>query len=97
MLNAIGAVHLRNGFWATRGGYEYNLLGWAAAVAFAPTGGGRFSLDDLLGLAGSRSGGWWGLGVALGGALVSLPLLTTGRRPAPPLAAVGEEAPRRAA
>jgi putative oxidoreductase len=83
MLNAIGTVHLRNGFFVTSGGYEYNLVAWAAAVA--------------LGLAGSMSGLWWGVGVALGGALVSLLLLTAGRRPASPLAAVGEEAPRRAA
>src|SRR5215207_4310665 len=33
MLNAIGTVHWRNGFWNTAGGYEFNLLVLTAAVA----------------------------------------------------------------
>src|SRR4051812_6704388 len=68
MLTAIATVHFRNGFWNGGGGFEFNLLIWAAAVALAFTGGARFSLDRALGWADNLSGLWWGLGV--GGASV---------------------------
>jgi putative oxidoreductase len=45
MLNALASVHWRNGFWNTNGGYEFTLLIWAAAIALAATGPGRFSFD----------------------------------------------------
>ena len=94
MLNAIGAVHLRNGFWVGKNGYEYNLLIWASAVALAATGGGRFSLDAALGWADNLSGLWWGVGVAAGSAVVSLVTLTLGRRPSsPPVEAEAEADP----
>src|SRR5438477_12923902 len=35
MLNAIGTVHIRNGFWNSAGGIEVPLLVWASAVALA--------------------------------------------------------------
>jgi putative oxidoreductase len=60
MLNAIGTVQWRNGFWNTSRGYEYNALIWAVAVALAATGGARFSLDALIGWEGDLSGVWWG-------------------------------------
>ena len=80
MLNAIGTVHFRNGFWNGNGGYEFNLLVLASAAALGATGGGRFSLDNWFGWAGSLSGLWWGVGVLAVGGLVSLVTLTLGRR-----------------
>ncbi|HEX6788825.1 MAG TPA: DoxX family protein [Gaiellaceae bacterium] len=73
MVVAVGSVHWPNGFWATSGGFEYNLAIWSVAAAVAATGPGRFSLDNAFGIAGSLSGIWWGVGVVVaslaGGAL----------------------------
>lgn len=94
MLNAIGSVHWRNGFWNSKGGYEFNLNLWAAAVAIAAIGPGRFSLDALIGWADNISGLWWGVGVAGLSVLVSAVTLTLGRRHEEPLETVqpaGEE------
>jgi putative oxidoreductase len=81
MLNAIATVHWRNGFWNSAGGYEFNLLVLAAAVAIAASGPGRFSLDALIGWDGNISGLWWGVGVLGLSALVAAATLTVGRRP----------------
>ena len=51
MLVAGLGVHLSKGFWATKGGYEYNLVLLAGAVALAFTGPGRYSADAVLGIA----------------------------------------------
>jgi putative oxidoreductase len=84
MLNAIGTVHFPNGYFASEGGYEYNLGILAVAVGIAATGPGRFSLDRASGWDGSISGLWWGVGVLGAAALISLVTLTLGRRsPAP--------------
>jgi putative oxidoreductase len=80
MLNAIGTVHWRNGFFNSAGGYEFNLLVLAAAVAITATGAARFSLDSLIGWADNISGLWWGVGVLALSALVSAITLTLGRR-----------------
>jgi putative oxidoreductase len=99
MLNAIATVHWRNGFWNTNGGYEYNLLICAAAASLAGTGGGRFSLDALIGWNGEISGLWWGLAVLVVGAVVSAITLTVGRSTPPPVETASSEQPpvRRAA
>lgn len=47
MVVAIVKVHGQNGYWATAGGYEYNLLLIAIAVGVALTGGGAYSVDAL--------------------------------------------------
>jgi putative oxidoreductase len=73
MTVAIDRVHAPNGPWVADGGYEYNLLIIAAAVALADAGPGSWSLDERLGT------GRRGSGVALaalaaglaGGAAVS--------------------------
>ena len=73
MLVAIATVHLKNGFFAAGGGYEYNLVLVAAAVSIAFTGPGALSLDALLGY--SFAGTLWGIGavgLAAVGALVQL-------------------------
>ena len=79
MLNAIGTVHWPNGFWNTRGGYEFNLLIVAAAAAIAAIGPARFSFDNLTGWADNISGLWWGVGVMAISLLVSAVTLTLGR------------------
>ncbi|MBV9424028.1 MAG: DoxX family protein [Solirubrobacterales bacterium] len=63
MLTAINRVHIKNGPWATNGGYEYNLVMIAAALALAEVGPGELSLDHTLGT--ERSGPGWAL-AALG-------------------------------
>lgn len=47
MLGAIGYAHLAAGFFAPKG-YEYPLTLFAATVAFAIAGAGRFSLDNVI-------------------------------------------------
>jgi putative oxidoreductase len=74
MVVAVATVHWRNGLWSTDGGYEFNLVLWAVAIAVTASGPGRFSLDALLGWVDNASGVWWGVGVLVvslaGGALV---------------------------
>ena len=73
MLVAVITVHLKNGFFASSGGYEYNLMLAAAAVSLAFSGPGALSIDALLGY--SFAGTVWGVGamiVAIAGALVQL-------------------------
>ena len=72
---AINKVHLKNGFWSHKGGYEYNLTLIAAAFALAELGPGSFSLDRLFGK--RRSGFGWALAsaaVALSAAAACLQL-----------------------
>ena len=73
MLVATITVHLKAGFFAAGGGYEYNLVLAAAALSVAFSGPGAFSLDALLGY--SFSGTLWGIGaiaVAVVGAVAQL-------------------------
>ena len=49
MLTAINRVHLKNGPWAGNGGYEYNLVLIAAALALVEVGPGALSLDGRAG------------------------------------------------
>ncbi len=65
MLTAIQKVHGKNGPWAQKGGFEYNAVLAAAAVALAEVGPGPISLDALRGK--ERSGTQWALlSIALG-------------------------------
>jgi len=66
MLTAINRVHLKNGPWATNGGYEYNVVLAAAAVSLAESGPGVLSLDALRGK--EKVGAKWGLFSLLAGA-----------------------------
>ncbi len=50
MLVAIALVHLPKGFFAARGGYEFNLAIIGAVAALALTGPGAYSLDGALGI-----------------------------------------------
>lgn len=86
MAVAIASVHWSKGFWAGAGGYEYNLLIVAGAVAVAAIGPGRFSLDHAFGWDDNLSGFRWGVGVAVVGAVVAFLVLTLGRKPPEPAA-----------
>ena len=44
MLGALLFVHLKNGFWAHKGGYEYVLVLLVATLAVAMIGGGALTL-----------------------------------------------------
>jgi putative oxidoreductase len=50
MLVAIATVHLANGFWNGKRGYEFNLSLIVGAAAVAFTGPGTYSLDNALGI-----------------------------------------------
>jgi putative oxidoreductase len=80
MIVAIATVHLKNGFFNALGGYEFNLLIIATAIALAITGPGEISIDSVTGW--SLSGPEWGLG-ALGLAVFAAGSVLATRRPQP--------------
>jgi putative oxidoreductase len=83
MINAIGVVHWRNGFWNTNGGIEFPLVLLTAVTAIAATGPGRFSIDRALGWDGNISGLWWGVGVLAVALVTSAAIQVFGRRRQP--------------
>jgi putative oxidoreductase len=70
MLTAIHRVHAKNGPWSSNGGYEYNVVLIAAALALAEVGPGPLSLDAARGR--ERSGSHWMLAALAAGALGAL-------------------------
>jgi putative oxidoreductase len=80
MMNAVYLIHWPKGFFNANGGYEFNLLIAASAVALAAIGPGRFSIDHAIGWDDNISGVWWGVGVAGAATLVSFLTLAVGRR-----------------
>jgi putative oxidoreductase len=82
MITAIETVHLKNGPWAGKGGYEYNVVLIAAALALVEVGPGNLSLDAARGH--ERSGTGWMLASAAAGVAGSLGArLLRGSAPAP--------------
>ena len=77
MTAAVIAVHLRNGFFNTRNGYEYNLVLAVAAFALAGTGPGDWSLDNVLDIDAAGTG--WALGALGAGVLGGLGATLSGR------------------
>jgi putative oxidoreductase len=65
MLTAINRAHLKNGPWATNGGYEYPVVLLAAAITLAEVGPGELSLDHELGR--KLHGPGWALAALLAG------------------------------
>jgi putative oxidoreductase len=49
MFTAIRTVHLQNGIWSTKGGYEFNLTLIAALLLIVDGGPGPISVDAILG------------------------------------------------
>ena len=80
MVVAVGTAHWGKGFFAHNGGFEYNLVLAAGALAVAFTGPGAISIDQSLGI--SWSGTSWGLATLLFGLLGGAAELVT-RKPAP--------------
>jgi putative oxidoreductase len=84
MVVAVGSVHWKNGPWVTNGGYEYNLILWAVAIAIAASGPGRFSVDGAINWVEHISGVWWGVGVLLASLLSGFAVLSLReQQPAP--------------
>ena len=79
MLNAIGSVHWKNGFFSGNGGIEFPLVLLSTAVAVAATGPGRFAVDRALKWDDNISGTWWGVGVLGAALLISAVTLVAGR------------------
>jgi putative oxidoreductase len=74
------SVHLKQGFFLTKGGYEYTLVLGLAGLSVAFTGPGRFSVDAILGL--DLGGLQWGLLALAAGLVAGAIQLATRRRPA---------------
>jgi putative oxidoreductase len=75
MMVAGTAGHAANGFFITKGGYEYTFILGAVAASVAFTGPGRFSLDRAIGW--NLSGPAWGVasvafGVVAGACVLAL-------------------------
>jgi putative oxidoreductase len=60
-------VHIKQGFFAQNGGYEYTLVLGVGALSVAFTGPGSLSFDALLG--NHFSGTFWGIAALLVGVL----------------------------
>jgi putative oxidoreductase len=78
MLTAIRTVHLRNGLWNTKGGYEFNLALIAAILAIVDGGPGKLSVDGVLGL--DDTGPGWAPAALAAGALGSTIAIEAGHR-----------------
>ena len=50
MIVAVLTVHLKNGFFVTNGGYEFNLALAGMALTLLIVGAGAYSLDSVLGI-----------------------------------------------
>ena len=94
MLTAIKHAGWRNGVWNANGGYEYNLVLAAAALALAETGPGKLSIDAARGHV--RKGTLWATAALLAGiaGAAGAEVLSGGRKP---LLEVAREEVRQAA
>ncbi len=66
MLTAINRVHLKNGVWVTKGGYEYNVVLIAVVLAIVEFGPGKVSIDAAHGH--QEYGSAWALAALAAGA-----------------------------
>jgi putative oxidoreductase len=81
MITAIRKVHLGNGPWVTKGGYEYNLVLIVALLGLVESGPGTLSLDRALGI--DRDGPGWALAALGAGALASAATVEMASRRSP--------------
>jgi putative oxidoreductase len=92
MLTAIRTVHFKNGPWAANGGYEYNVVMIAAALAIAEAGPGPLSLDAARGH--ERAGSGWALAALLAGVVGALGAYASAAgQPAPAPVAAQDSSP----
>jgi putative oxidoreductase len=77
MTAAVLTVHIKNGFFATNQGYEYNLVLAAALFALAGIGAGQWSLDNALGI--DLTGTGWALAALGAGLLAGIGAVLSGR------------------
>ena len=77
MTTAIRTVHLKNGFWSTGGGYEYNLTIIAALLLIVDGGPGPLSVDGAFGI--EETGAGAALGALALGVLGSTVTLAAAR------------------
>ena len=81
MITATRKVHARNGFFNTKGGYEFNLILVGALFDLVSDGPGPVSVDAVIG---KRRWGTWAALLALGGgALASALAIDLGAASAP--------------
>jgi putative oxidoreductase len=78
MLVAAISVHVPQGFFLSRGGYEYTLVLGATGLSLAFTGAGDWSVDALLGW--PLEGATWGVIALMAGLLGAFGPLATRRR-----------------
>jgi putative oxidoreductase len=78
MITAIRTVHLKNGFWAANGGYEFNLALIAALLPRVDGGPGELSVDGALGI--HDTGAGWAVFALAAGAAGSTAVIELGRR-----------------
>jgi putative oxidoreductase len=77
MTAAVLTVHLRNGFFNSDNGYEYNLVLVTALFALSAIGAGELSFDDALGV--DLNGTAWAFGALGAGILGGLGAVLSGR------------------
>lgn len=77
MTAAVLTVHIKNGFFVTNQGFEYNLALAAALFALAGIGAGGWSLDNALGI--DMTGASWALGALGAGLLGGIGAVLSGR------------------
>ena len=82
MLTAIRRVHLKNGPWVSKGGYEYNLVVILALLTLAEIGPGPVSLDAVKGQ--ERKGAFWALASLAAGGLGAAAVHAAAAAQAPP-------------
>ncbi len=96
MMTAIKRVHLSNGPWMTKGGYEYNLVLIAALLALVEAGPGDLSVDSALGRV--RAGAPWAAFAFGAGALGAEAVeILADRHPGSAIAWLDEHRPHRIA
>ena len=81
MFVAVATVHVKNGYFNSSQGFEYNLTIAAAAVSIAIMGAGPVSLDAALGI--RDAGPVWGLAALVAGVVGGAVQLAGRRAPNP--------------
>ncbi len=78
MITAIRKVHFKNGFFASDGGYEFNLALIAGLLILVDGGPGQLSVDRALGIESTESR--WALATLAAGAAGSALAIEAGNR-----------------